>query len=54
MGDNLDEMSERMEFSSRVMVEAVEGARDQALLSIESLRGETEDVSSQLESMLDS
>ena len=54
LGDNLDGMSERMDFSSRVMVNGVEGARDQALLSIESLRGETEGVSSQLESILES
>lgn len=54
LSNELDGMSERMEFSSRVMVSAVEGARDKALLSIESLRGETEGVSSQLESMLES
>ena len=54
LSNDLDGVSERMEFSSRVMVSAVEGARDKALLSIESLRGETEGVSSQLKSVLES
>lgn len=54
LASDLDGISERMEFSSRVMVSAVEGARDKALLSIENLRGETEGVSSQLEIVLES
>ena len=54
LSNDLDGMSERMEFSSRVMISAIEGARDNALLSIESLRGETEGVSSQLKSVLES
>ena len=54
MGDELGGMTQQVEFSSRVVVSAVEGARDSALISIENLRGETEDVGSQLGSLLES
>eukprot|EP01044_Picomonas_judraskeda_P033860 COSAG03_NODE_13772_length_489_cov_0.479487_1_plen_130_part_10 len=54
MAEDLSEMSERVDFSSRVVVSAVEGARDTALLSIEGLRSETEGVSSQLQGLQES
>ena len=54
MGSQVDDMTQQIQFSSRVQIEAVEAARDVSLVSIENLRGETEGVGDQLAELGDS